>query len=281
MQAADRAIVLIWKLLERKTSPKFLVFWSAFAAHALVYWGVGLLILAVDKSKKPAWLYRYKIQPSDCLSLSDAVKCIKRVALNQLLFAVLPLYLASRRLGESYALKQLRRPVPTARQMIWQLCVCLALQEIGFFFSHRALHHPRVYKTVHKMHHEFRAPTSLASEYAHPVEFVVADILPGVLGPSLLHTHALTNMIWTAFGMFITTAHHSGYQLPFLRGFLAPDFHDYHHMAFNSNFGTTRTLDWLFGTDKHFRAYLERRKNANKPATQQEADEEALKNVLE
>jgi len=40
-----------------------------------------------------------------------------------------------------------------------------------FYWSHRILHEgPRwLYAAVHKQHHEFKQPISIATEYAHPV----------------------------------------------------------------------------------------------------------------
>lgn len=38
----------------------------------------------------------------------------------------------------------------------------------------RLLHHPTLYKKIHKKHHEWTAPIGVISVYAHPIEHVVS-----------------------------------------------------------------------------------------------------------
>ena len=42
------------------------------------------------------------------------------------------------------------------------------LFDTWFYWCHRALHHPSIYRFVHKQHHEFKEPTGIAAFYAHP-----------------------------------------------------------------------------------------------------------------
>ena len=42
----------------------------------------------------------------------------------------------------------------------------------------RLLHHPTLYKKIHKKHHEWTAPIGVISIYAHPIEHVV-NTAPG------------------------------------------------------------------------------------------------------
>ena len=48
-----------------------------------------------------------------------------------------------------------------------------------------------------------------------------------------------------------TLIEHSGYHLPFLQ---SSEYHDFHHLKFDQNFGTFSLLDWLNGTDAKWRA---------------------------
>lgn len=41
--------------------------------------------------------------------------------------------------------------------------------------SHRLIHHPLLYKHIHKKHHEWTAPVGIVSIYAHPIEHVVSS----------------------------------------------------------------------------------------------------------
>jgi sterol desaturase/sphingolipid hydroxylase (fatty acid hydroxylase superfamily) len=61
------------------------------------------------------------------------------------------------------------------------LVIYILLEEVLFYYSHRLLHWKRIYKYVHKQHHDFKAPIGIAAEYAHPIEFVFGNLLPGTL----------------------------------------------------------------------------------------------------
>lgn len=62
-----------------------------------------------------------------------------------------------------------------------QLVACLVLEDTWHYFLHRLLHHKRIYKYVHKVHHNFQAPFGMTAEYAHWIEtlgeFILHDIV--------------------------------------------------------------------------------------------------------
>ena len=67
----------------------------------------------------------------------------------------------------------------------------------------------------------------IASIYAHPLEMLLANLLPLVLGPLVCGSHVATSMLWYVLATFSTTISHCGYHLPFLP---SPEAHDFHHL---------------------------------------------------
>ena len=98
---------------------------------------------------------------------------------------------------------------------------------LSFSLSLRLFHHPRLYKHIHKTHHEWTAPTGIASIYCHPVEQVFSNNLPIALGPIIMGSHLSIAWLWYALAIMNTTISHSGYHLPFLP---SPEAHDFHHL---------------------------------------------------
>ncbi len=45
------------------------------------------------------------------------------------------------------------------------------------------MHTPKMYNSVHFIHHQYCPPFSLAGELQHPIEFVVNILLPLMAGP--------------------------------------------------------------------------------------------------
>lgn len=91
----------------------------------------------------------------------------------------------------------------------------------------RLLHHPKLYKHFHKIHHEWTAPTGIISVYAHPVEHILTGLLPVFLGPMIMGSHIGVSWLWYIVVVMSTTVSHCGYHFPFLP---SPEAHDYHHL---------------------------------------------------
>ena len=125
---------------------------------------------------------------------------------------------------------------------VGRFAACGIIIDVWFYATHKMLHWPRFYKAIHKLHHRFKAPTAVASMYAHPVEFTIGNVLGVILGPAITNCHPFTACFWYAFSLISTGGSHSGYL------FFSAEGHDAHHEFFNYNFGVSVFMDKLCGT---------------------------------
>jgi len=149
--------------------------------------------------------------------------------------------------------------------MLFHIFIFILVEDFLFYWSHRLLHHPKIYKHIHKKHHEFKSTIGIASEYAHPVESFISNLVPFISGPILVglmsQTHAFTFWLWTLIRITETVDAHSGYcfpispfnLLPFQGG---PERHEYHHFYNRGSYGSFFCFwDWVCGTDLPFKQH--------------------------
>ncbi|XP_043453539.1 fatty acid hydroxylase domain-containing protein 2 [Prionailurus viverrinus] len=217
---------------------------------ALVFWSFNGLLLVADTARKPNFISRYRIQvgqnePVDTMKLRQSMRT---VLFNQCMISVpmvIFLYPIIKMRGDPY-----RRELPTFHWFLLELAIFTLINEVLFYYSHRLLHHPTLYKKIHKKHHEWTAPIGVISFYTHPIEHVASNMLPVVLGPILMGSHLSSIAVWFSLALICATVSHCGYHLPFLP---SPEFHDYHHLRFNQCYGVLGVLDHLHGTDTMFK----------------------------
>ena len=143
----------------------------------------------------------------------------------------------------------------------------LLVLEVLFYYTHRALHWPPLYRRVHKMHHEHAAPFALAAVYAHPTEVIFGNLVPFSAGLWLTSPHVLFVYMWIVGACLGTQTHHSGFRFPWIAcADEQPDFHDFHHERFVGCYGTIGLLDAVHGTSD---AYYECRGTRARAAAKQ------------
>ncbi|XP_065670193.1 fatty acid hydroxylase domain-containing protein 2 isoform X2 [Hydra vulgaris] len=226
---------------------KFLFATVGINSFLFVYfWLNGLFFLYLD-IVKPKFAQKYKVQEVDQLNREKLLKAIRVCLINQFiaLCCSVPLYMLGTFRNVTYEPKEL----PTFQWVLFELCIFILIEEVGFYYSHRAAHHPRIYKHIHKIHHEWTAPISIVCIYAHPLEHIFCNVLPISIGPIIMGSHLATALLWYCITLTSTHIAHGGYHLPFLP---SPEAHDYHHLKFVNNFGTLGVLDRLHGTDNLF-----------------------------
>jgi len=84
--------------------------------------------------------------------------------------------------GEVYFGRKMERELPSLFTAIWHFAFFVLTTEVAFYYSHRLLHHPYLYKWIHKKHHTWISPVAISAAYCHPIEHVFSNVLPIALG---------------------------------------------------------------------------------------------------
>jgi len=155
--------------------------------------------------------------------------------------------------------------MPPVHTMFWRLALSLVVDDTWVYFGHRLLHHKKIYKYVHKVHHTYQAPWAPDAEYEHPVETVFLGI--GFFTACMLFTNHLAFMwAWLYVRLLVTYDSHSGYDVPcnlfhFIPGYNGAREHDWHHQFFTGNFAPTFVWwDRFFGTSDQFMRHERQRR---------------------
>lgn len=146
------------------------------------------------------------------------------------------------------------------RGNVWfvtSIVLMVLLHDAWFYWTHRLMHHPKIFRHVHLVHHRSTNPSPWAAYSFHPVEAVIeAGIF--VLIVFTIPAHRLALLAFLIYMITRNVMGHLGIE------FLPKDFlknrwfnwhtttthHDLHHKDFNSNYGLYFTWwDKWFGTE--------------------------------
>lgn len=140
--------------------------------------------------------------------------------------------------------------------IIGSVPLCLLIHDTYFYWMHRLMHHPKVYRRVHLVHHRSVNPSPWAAYAFHPMEAVLeAGIIPVLLVALPLHPVSffafITLMLWfNVYG-------HLGYEIfpkslyghPLGRWLNTSIYHNQHHERFTGNYSLYFTFwDRWMGT---------------------------------
>lgn len=133
----------------------------------------------------------------------------------------------------------------------------LFLQDTYYYWMHRWMHNPKVYKYFHLVHHKSVHTTVFTSFSFHPLETISQAIfIPLVAVTIPLHIYAVLAIMLIM--TLSATINHAGVEIYpsgkfgnwFKRQFIGATHHDFHHTKFNYNYGLYFTFwDRLMKTE--------------------------------
>ncbi len=127
----------------------------------------------------------------------------------------------------------------------------LALHDAYFYWTHRWMHAPKIFRFVHAHHHRSQTPSAWAAFSFAPAESFVQGAIY-LLVPLLFPIHVTVLGAFVLWASVYSALIHCGYDLlrgPATRWISTPADHDRHHAGGKGNFGLYTTFwDRVMGT---------------------------------
>ena len=145
---------------------------------------------------------------------------------------------------------------------LWYLPVSVLLylfaHDSWFYWTHRWMHTPKLFRMAHAVHHASRPPTAWAAMSFHPWEALTgAIVIPALVFMLPIHVGALGVVLAVMTVMGVTN--HMGWEVfprslvngPLGKWLITATHHQRHHIEYRGNYGLYfRFWDRICGTDK-------------------------------
>ena len=137
------------------------------------------------------------------------------------------------------------------------IIIALILHDTYFYWMHRLMHKPKLYKKIHLIHHKSINPSPWASYSFHLFESIIEALIAPIIF-ILLPLHPIAIFTFVFLGFTINVYGHLGYEITpkwFRHSFLfeilnTSTHHNIHHSKFKGNYGLNfRIWDRLMKTE--------------------------------
>ncbi len=126
----------------------------------------------------------------------------------------------------------------------FSIILMILLHDTYFYWTHRAIHHPKIFRKIHAIHHKSQNPSPWAAFAFHPIEGIITAAV--IVPISLFIPFHTSSLIIFLFFMIVYNAYgHLGYEL-YPKNFPETIIgkwintsisHNQHHEKFNGNYG--------------------------------------------
>lgn len=162
--------------------------------------------------------------------------------------------------------------------LVFSFLFLVVLHDTYFYWMHRLMHHPRLFRLLHKVHHQSSNPTPWAALSFHPLEAILEiAIIP--IAVFILPFHALVLLLFATWSLLWNIIGHLGFELfpkgfvhhPVFRWFNTSTHHNMHHHQVKCNYGLYFNFwDSWMNTNHHayketFDQITQKEKHVSKP----------------
>lgn len=137
------------------------------------------------------------------------------------------------------------------------ILLAMVVHDTYFYWLHRIIHHPRLFRLIHALHHRSRNPSPLAAYSLHIIEAILESLM-GVIILLLIPMHMVSIMTFSTIALLFNVYGHLGYEIVplwFRHSWLfellnTSVHHNLHHEQSRGNYGYYfRIWDRLMGTE--------------------------------
>ena len=245
-----------------------------------------VLLIAVPASAAYLFLYRWKGHPFRRRKIqagfepASVIRREVRYALLAALIFALNGFCISILMGQGWTLVYTEVAEYGWLYGVFSLVAAIILHDAYFFWTHRMMHHPRLFDLFHRLHHESKSPSPWAAYAFAPLEAVVQTMFLTLL-IFVLPLHPVVIYLFMFHMIARNVIGHSGFEL-FPRGTPAhrvfgilttTTHHDLHHSSKGVNYGLYFVWwDRLAGTEhpeyrEIFNQVVAREKSPTGPAS--------------
>ncbi len=118
------------------------------------------------------------------------------------------------------------------------------IHDTYFYWMHRGMHHPKMFKYVHLIHHKSTNPSPWTAYAFHPLEATLEALIIPILAFSIpIHSHAigwffLFQIIYNVYGHLGFELYPKGFHKTWIGRYINTSVaHNLHHDKFHGNFG--------------------------------------------
>jgi len=135
--------------------------------------------------------------------------------------------------------------------LIFSLLLMIFIHDTYFYWTHRLIHHKKLFRYIHKVHHQFTNPSPWCAFSFHPFEAIISmGVIPIII--FCVPWHQSTLIVFITFMTLYDVYIHLGYDIAQLRvgkwQNTGAD-HNYHHQNSRVNYGLYFTFwDQIMGT---------------------------------